>query len=45
MGRFVLGMLVGAVAMYWYDIYGDAVLRDVVRWFLDTAGGYGQPPG
>ena len=41
MSRFVLGVLVGALAMHWYAVYGGTAVGDVVDWFQDTAGGYG----
>ena len=41
MSRFVLGFLVGALAMHWYAVYGGTALGDVTDWFQDTAGGYG----
>ena len=44
MSRFVLGFLVGALAMYWYAVDGGTALSDVVDWFQDTAGGYGAGP-
>lgn len=44
MSRFVLGFLVGALAMYWYAANGGTVVSDVVDWFQDTAVGYGTAP-
>ncbi len=44
MSRFVLGFLVGALAMYWYPAHGESVVRDVVDWFQDTAADYGSSP-
>ena len=44
MSRFVLGFLVGALAMHLYAIHGNTVMRDVVDWFQDTAADYGPSP-
>jgi hypothetical protein len=44
MSRFVLGFLVGALAMYCYADLGETVVRDVVDWFQDTAADYGPSP-
>ena len=43
MSRFVLGFLVGALAMYWYAGHGGAVLQDAVGWLEHTAAGYASP--
>ncbi len=44
MGRFVLGFLIGVLAMYWYAAHGDTAVRSLVDWFQDTAAGYGSSP-